>query len=165
MVSQFINRLVKGKSVALGEELFDALSYFERNPAKAIKLVERGADVNLRDEFGCTALHRTVSRDEDFLPFAELLLKRGADANARDNNGHTPLSYCLRNDDPRMAELLIKYGARAALVDKSEKSGRFSKHDNLHDMLDDARRDEINRSVTVRSHTEVKAPKLKFPKR
>jgi ankyrin repeat protein len=62
-------------------------------------LAEKGADLNIVDSAGCTALHLAV--DHDFvvatqdghmpndLPTAEILLKLGADDSIRDNEGRT----------------------------------------------------------------------------
>ena len=72
-----------------------------------------GADVNVRDKFGNTLLHKTLKcgkKDnkyidcyDDSLIFNEsrikTLLKSGIDVNARNEEGFTPIFSCYSNDD------------------------------------------------------------------
>lgn len=61
-----------------------------------------GADINVADETGDTALH--VVRNADI---AKLLITQGADINARNDRGETPLF----NKEIAIAELLLDAGA------------------------------------------------------
>ncbi len=54
-------------------------------------LLEKGANVNARDDDGLTALH--LASGDGCLRIARLLLEKGANANARDNEGNTALYY------------------------------------------------------------------------
>ncbi len=76
-------------------------------------LIARGADVDARDKFGQTPLHRARNS-----AIAGLLIANGADINAKDNNGSTPLhSEALGGPVGRntgrteVLELLIEKGA------------------------------------------------------
>jgi len=69
-----------------------------------------GKDVNAKDEYGGTPLHRAVGnlvRKE----IVELLIANGADVNAKHDNGATPLHYAVTGDQKEIAELLIAAGA------------------------------------------------------
>lgn len=74
-------------------------------------LLARGADVNLRDEQGRTALHtRSVHRTPAVVA---VLLAHGADPRLRDHQGATPLFYAATKE---IAELLIAHGADPLVV-------------------------------------------------
>jgi cytohesin len=81
-------------------------------------LIDKGADVNAKDNQGNTLLH-TLSSQE----LVELLIDKGADVNAKNNKGNTPLDkifeqqffsldYYRKNDSMELIELLITKGAQ-----------------------------------------------------
>ena len=80
----------------------------EANTAAKVKLlVTRGAQVNVRDEMGQTALVHAVDRGE--VEVVEALLQAGADASIPDEKGATALMHALQ--DPKRvvaAQLLLK---------------------------------------------------------
>ncbi len=71
----------------------------------AQKLIERGIDVNQRDPFGNTPLHKAVRYPE----MVKLLLDHGALVNARNLMGETPLHLAIPYKDS--VELLLSRGA------------------------------------------------------
>ena len=73
-------------------------------------LIEKGADVNTENDWGCTPLH--YAADSGYVDIAKLLIEHGADVNAKDSDGWTPLHYALKNGHTDVAELLKKHGAR-----------------------------------------------------
>jgi ankyrin repeat protein len=73
-------------------------------------LVQAGANVNARDDYGNTPLHETFLSDVE-----EELLKLGADVNARNKDGETPIFTTV---DDEAIPLFIQHGADLALRNK-----------------------------------------------
>jgi ankyrin repeat protein len=76
-------------------------------------LLDHGANINLRNKRGQTALHLASQRGR--LDFMELLLNRGAIVDVLDNGGFTPLHLAISKMERRGAELLLKHGANIDL--------------------------------------------------
>ena len=74
-------------------------------------LLENGADVNARGDYGHTPLHLADNDD-----VARVLLECGADPGARDNTGQTPL---LRTTSVKAAQALLENGADPNARDNS----------------------------------------------
>jgi outer membrane protein assembly factor BamB len=80
--------------------------------AKSVKdLLDKGADVNAKNEMGVTALW--IAAGKGNLEVVETLLKHGADANARDGIWYqTPLSSSVGGGYTEVAKALLRAGAR-----------------------------------------------------
>ena len=72
-------------------------------------LLDRGANVNPRNDDGGIPLHEAAGNGE--IEFAKLLLDHGANVNAKDDKGKTPLTIALEYKQPEMAKLLRDHGA------------------------------------------------------
>jgi ankyrin repeat protein len=83
-------------------------------------LIEHGADVNVADEFGTTALYRAQESGS-----AELLVEHGAAVNAADRDGNTPLHQAISSGRAEVADLLL---ARGASVSAENREGRTPLH-------------------------------------
>ncbi|KAI0438824.1 ankyrin [Xylaria telfairii] len=80
-------------------------------------LLDRGADINSRDNWGHTLLHASIYFNK--YEIAELLLNRGCSINERDLMNRTPLTFCtLEQFRPMFGFLLVK---RGATFDRSER--------------------------------------------
>jgi ankyrin repeat protein len=76
-----------------------------------------GADVNAKNRYGSTPLHRAAYAGHKEI--AELLIAKGADVNAGDKV--TPLHYAAQGGEKEMVELLIVDGAD---VNKKDDDGK-----------------------------------------
>ena len=89
-------------------------------------MIQKGADVNAKDNDQKTPLHHTIStpngrRSSSSVEMAELLIQNGADVNATDKCNCTPL-HVAADDQPKMVELLLKHGARKDMKDASNRT-------------------------------------------
>lgn len=89
----------------------------EESPERAMELIRKGADVNVTDEGGRTALHLAVVRNHYGL--VKLLLEHGARVNVKEHSsdgcyngwGWYPLHLALRNENKEIIRLLVAHGA------------------------------------------------------
>jgi ankyrin repeat protein len=89
------------------------------NAAIAKILIERKADVNVRDQYGCTPLHEATSNNAPKV--ARLLLEAKAEVSPRDKYGATPLHRAVEKKDLVTTEVLLGAGADVnAKDDKGE---------------------------------------------
>ena len=65
------------------------------HPEEILRLLELGADINVRNYKGKTGLHYAAKAG--FLNVINLLIEKGADLDATDNNGETPLFDAIRS--------------------------------------------------------------------
>ena len=72
-------------------------------------IINNGADLDIKDRNGNTALHYCVYYKNYKL--MELLIKEGADLNIQDNNGNTPLQLSVMRGYTNFSNLLINNGA------------------------------------------------------
>lgn len=85
------------------------------HPERIQALLELGADVNVRDYKGKTALHRAATAG--FLASMETLLDHGAAIDAADAKGETPLFDAVRAGRVEAVALLLAHGADPATKD------------------------------------------------
>jgi ankyrin repeat protein len=83
---------------------------FKKKPAIAKYLIDKGANVNTKNNNGSTPLHGVCSIGISIeIDLVKLLIFRGADINAREIYGGTPLRYAIGSLD--IASFLIEHGA------------------------------------------------------
>jgi Ankyrin repeats (3 copies)/Ankyrin repeats (many copies) len=95
-------------------------------------LLDRGADVNARDNADKTPLQYALWDDKYLFkeksgPMAELatlLLTHGANPNVYDKDHHTPLYGAIRGANVEMVRVLLEHGADPSLKDGSGSSGQ-----------------------------------------
>ncbi len=81
------------------------------DPSVIALLLDRGADIEAKDNAGGTPLHQAAAVNEE-TSITALLLDRGANIDARDSNDATPLHGAASlNQEPSVVALLIERGA------------------------------------------------------
>jgi ankyrin repeat protein len=76
------------------------------------RLVDQGADPNVRDPEGHTVLMLIASSDATPVDVVQSLIERGADLNAKDPDGKTALDFAKRRGSTAIVDLLVKAGAK-----------------------------------------------------
>ena len=80
-------------------------------------LIEHGANVNLQDRDGLTAVHYAV-RGSQACEILSCLMENGADVDAKTFDDCTPLMIAAERGDTKVATFLIEHGANVDLPDK-----------------------------------------------
>ena len=93
-------------------------------------LLDRGADLEARDESGYTALMYAANAGE--LPSAERLLERGADVDARDAQGSTPLMFAAQHGHDDIVRRLLDDGADVHVRGDHGRTALDFAHDHGH---------------------------------
>ena len=87
-------------------------------------LLNRGVNINMRDEKCRTPLHEALTNlrntvDDYFVDAVRFLLDHGADVGAEDNNHLTPLHVISKYGNVEATRLLLEHGARVDALDKN----------------------------------------------
>jgi uncharacterized protein len=102
-----INAVSKNQTFARNvTPLHSALA--SRRTAVATLLIEKGADVNVRDAEGNTPLHSAAFHGD--VPLVQLLLAKGAEVNGSNSVGSTPLALANQNKQQETVNLLRQSG-------------------------------------------------------
>ena len=73
-------------------------------------LLEYGADINLKNKYGCTALHLSMISKNNIISY--LLVNNGTDINICSKNGFIPLFYSLSIKNYNMVKFLFNNNAK-----------------------------------------------------
>ena len=95
----------------MDDEEFTDICFFASSK-QIIHAIKNGANVNARDERGCTALMQAVINERAPVRAVKALIERGADVNASEKEGITALMFAVQDEEsPEIAEMLLKAGA------------------------------------------------------
>ena len=94
---------------AADRPLVAAVKSLDRSTARS--LIRQGADVNLAQPDGTTALYWAAEKNDPEL--VGLLIQAGADANAASRYGYTPLFMAALNGNGAIVEALLKAGGNS----------------------------------------------------
>ncbi|NBC37304.1 ankyrin repeat domain-containing protein [Novosphingobium sp. FSY-8] len=93
-----------------------------RDAAWIAFLISRGADPNIRDNKGATAL--VIASNLGFVEGAQALINAGARVDETGSTGETPLIFAVHRRDLAMMRVLLKAGANPDRADSSGRSAR-----------------------------------------
>ena len=99
------------------KQFFDAVKKGDMETIKS--LLNQGADVNVKDNYGRYALHYAAWLHED-PETAKLLLDQGADVNVKDDDGRSALHFAAINGHTKTVELLLDWGVDMNVKDNNE---------------------------------------------
>lgn len=124
---QIVSALIKkGSDVNVRSENFKtplmiAASDLSATVSTIKLLLDAGANLDLKDKWGKTALIYAIENENEAL--VELLLTRGADVGLKDQNGHNARSYAantLFSHEPSILSIVEKYEKQARARRKQE---------------------------------------------
>ena len=79
------------------------------DPQRVIAVLDKGANINITDHKGKTALHRAAQAG--FQEITQVLIERGAKLDAQDDDGETPLFDAVKAGRAVTVRLLLEHGA------------------------------------------------------
>lgn len=121
----FYFEMTKGTDFPSKRELGIALVKASRNSdSLAFRLIERGAPIEIQDQYGNTPLHNSLTKKFDTL--TKLLIEKGADLNKKNKHEVPPLFSLLwideydqyRSEDLTIMNSMIEKGADLTFVNK-----------------------------------------------
>lgn len=137
----------------------NTLLFFANSDEMVELLLGSGADIQSKNHYGRTPLHRFVCM-EKFKRAIELLLEKGADINVKDCRDSSPLHDAVNYGYPDIVELLLYHGADVNAIDGYGFTPLFSIIDEVYDgnswdrvakllVKNGARINDINEAVGV----------------
>jgi ankyrin repeat protein len=110
-------------------ELLLSYGELQSNSALSNQRFDYGAQINFKDCFGDTALHRAA--DYGYTDVCELLLNNGADVNALNESNEPPLKKALYQDHIDTAEVLLYRGANIKFIPNTHYYKKYFEDNNL----------------------------------
>lgn len=114
-----VNAREKQGDASLGGTELHELGWTGDPAAVASLLIERGADIQARDNLQRTPLHCAAQHSA---PAACVLIKKGADVRAVDRDGCTPLHFAADGCKADVVKMLVECGADVNATDQNGKT-------------------------------------------
>ncbi|GJQ80549.1 hypothetical protein Trydic_g19954 [Trypoxylus dichotomus] len=129
--TKILNQLLeKSGKVNLQGALLAAI--WGKRASNVKKLLQHGADPQLRDERGYIPFHESICHQDEGI--VELFLNSGVDVNAQNLNGETALHVAVRENLPETVKLLLENGADSNIYNAS---GCAPFHQAINDMKEE----------------------------
>lgn len=90
------------------EDLSRELIHNINNPHTLKQLIINGANINYKTKIGWSALFESVRLN--LIDSTDALIKLGADIHIKDNHNRTVLLWAIKNNNPKMVQLLLDNG-------------------------------------------------------
>jgi len=128
---------VVNRKCGLNNESYTLIEGIKENlTSQVCYLMQHGADVNLKDSNGMTALHCAANNENLQIIEELLLLKYNADINAVCAQGQTPLHVAIRKRSISVTKLLLEKGVKQILADNENLTPlHLAVQLNYHDIL------------------------------
>lgn len=115
----------------------------KNNNAKEVEeALNSGADVNVRDEEGRSALVIAAQKQKGSQDVAKIVLDRGANCDCADNNGHIALTYAAIKNAVKVTELILEADKKRIIEMRDGLPVAATKKGHLA-MLEAARHDSV----------------------
>ena len=105
----------KAQNMSMNAKLISPTMLVSRDTSYIAMLLEKGLDVNSKDNQGNSLLHKAIFYQNKNL--LDLLIQKGADVNVKDNRGETPLILAIKFHRLDIVRLLIEKGADVNVKD------------------------------------------------
>ena len=131
---------VKG-SIAIGADVNSsdqegdtALHFAAKYPAVAAYLIQKGANVDARNNWGDTPIFRVANNGN--LKMVQFFADKGAELDLRNDHGATPLNYASGNGHIAVMQYLIDHGANVNTLGNGHSPLAWACHNSHHGYLE-----------------------------
>ncbi|MEM4367119.1 MAG: ankyrin repeat domain-containing protein [Candidatus Anstonellales archaeon] len=109
-----LNERNKEKGKMLGKELLEECKKEEMDFEKFLRLILEGADINVEDEEGKSALMHVA--EHGYIEVVKLLIKLGVQVDLQDKYGQTALMHAAWNGNRETVSVLLNAGADPFII-------------------------------------------------